>query len=79
MCTHHFLYSQGLITTLENATRNLVSISKSMIWSSLPWKSFYDLFSSPLCRGVSCNIEMNHFSTIMAQNNKHKQHLKPNR
>src|SRR5439155_16666795 len=75
----HFLDLHDGDLLAKRMAINSISIPQQILRCEVKWEGFQDLMRRPLCRWMSCNVEMHDTSTIVLHHDEDEQHLEQRR
>jgi hypothetical protein len=67
----HFFNAEAFHSISESITIDAIPVTQQVAWSGIEWEGFHQLLRCPLGSGVFCCVEVNDFSPVVTQNDKH--------
>jgi hypothetical protein len=67
----HLLYAEAFHSIAESSTVDTVPVAYQVAWNVVEWESLHHLLSSPFRSRMIRRVEVNNFSSIVTQNDKH--------
>lgn len=68
------LHAQVSNTIAKRRSVDAVAIANHVPGRAVPWERIDHLLGSPCCGGVGCNVEVQHTSTVVRQNQHYEKH-----